>query len=284
MDQDTLFKGLFFAGFYGIAFFLVYLFGRGASPKLAIWYPIGSWIFLMTVVLTGSGTGSALLFFPVLITSLFLFRRQIDNNLQAFFSDNRIYKATTIPEQVSALLGSHFYSCADVTLTTQSGKAVRFNWWQGMTSSTIKTGNSYSTTFNHYLAVSFPLNTVNEAFKRAARAKADTSGFTFRQKFRRFFILDTDTPCRIDETQDGSFIIMWQTYQDAKLYAGYLDWLKSTLSASEPSIAKELSIKAKSPTWASIHTPITERDRPLPEHAQPISPSSTNFSSSHRAL
>ena len=230
MNEDFFYKSLFFGVSYGLIFFLVYLVGRNSASSFALRSTVGSWVGLMMIMWLAGGIISGLLFIPTVIVLLFACRKKATNELKLFFEDNHIYKATIIPEQISALLGSHFYSCAEGTVTTQSGEAVVFNWWQGMTTSTVSTGTSRSTTYNHFLAVSFAPNTVSIEFKQLARDKADLSALTFRQKFKRFFVLDTERPCRIEETQDGSFIIMWQTYQVSQLYTSYLTWLKENLS------------------------------------------------------
>jgi hypothetical protein len=231
MDQDTISKSIFFGAFYGVVFFLVYLSGRKIAPSLAVWFSVGSWVALMMVMLAESGTTSVLLFIPVVITSFFVFRQKADNSLQEFFAAIKMYKTTVVPEQVSKLLGSQYYFCAEGALTTQSGASVPYNWWQGMTSSTVRSGNATVTSFTYYLAVSFMPKTISEEFKRIAKAKMDTSGFTFRQKFRRWFVLDTETPIRIDETEDGSFVIIWQTYHDVQRFTSYINWLTANLQS-----------------------------------------------------
>ena len=232
MDQDTLFRAIFFGGLYGVSFVILYVIGRKASPSSALQFSIGGWVAVMLFMLVAGGPGSFLLFFVILISSLFVFRKKADNSFQQFFIDNRIYKAAVTPEQVAKRLGTNYYSCAEGTLTSQSGEDVHFNWWQGMISSMVKSGNAYVNTSTFYLAISFAPNVVSNEFKQVARAKADTSGFTFRQKFKRFFVLDTETPIWIDETEDGSFVIAWQTYHDLQHYAYYLNWLTSTLSGN----------------------------------------------------
>lgn len=240
MEADLLYKSLFFGGIYGLAFFLIYRFGRKAAPSRALWLSVGSWFFLMVVMLTVDGASSIFLSFPTFFTALLLLRRTVESReistLQAFFTDNRIYKADTIPEQVSTLLGSVYYSCAIGTVTTESGAEINYNWWEGMTSSMISTGKANITTYTYYLAVSFAPNRINDEFKRIARAKADTSGLSFKQKFKRLFVLDTETPVRIEETVDGSFVIIWQTNHDVRHFAYYVNWLKTSLSESTKKI------------------------------------------------
>lgn len=233
MNQDTLFQAIVFGGLYAVGFFIVYLAGRTKSPKNAIQYSVGSWVGLMAVVLAGDGPSSCVLFVILFLVSFIVFRKKADISLQQFFSVHKIYKATVAPEQVANLLGSQYYSCAEGTLTNALGEEVRFNWWQGMTSSTGMSGNAHVTTFTYYLAISFAPNTISDEFKRVAREKIDTSGFTFRQKFKRFFVLDTFTPIRITETEDGSFVIIWQTYHDVEHFRYYIDWLTANLSGTQ---------------------------------------------------
>ncbi|GAB4029852.1 hypothetical protein [Spirosoma gilvum] len=269
MNQDILYKSLFFGASYALIFFLVYRVGRKSSPALARRVAISSWVFLMGTMWLLGGSASSLLFIPLVISTLFVFRKKVDSGLQQFFQDNHIYKATTIPEQISKLLGNHFYSCAESTMTTRSGDKVQFNWWQGMTSSTVQTGNSRTTTFSHYVVISFAPNVVSDEFKQIARAKADLSSLTFRQKFRRFFILDTERPCRIDDAPDGSFLIMWQTYQTAQQYAYYLNWLKENLSVKAKTVVKPVDKPANTtiPIKAIPQLGRQALNKPMLEHA-----------------
>lgn len=234
MNQDTLFQGIVFGGIYGVSFFIVYLFARKKSPASALQFTIGSWIGLMAFVLIGNGPTSCVFFVVLFFSSFFVFRTKATGSLKDFFAANKIYKATTVPEQVSNLLGTQYYSCAELTLTNPSGEAIQANWWQGRASSLVKAGSAYVNSYSYYLAISFAPNTVSEAFKQAARAKMDTSGFTFRQKFKRWFVLDTKTPIRITETEDGSFVIIWQTYHDVERFSHYIDWLKANLFDTKP--------------------------------------------------
>jgi hypothetical protein len=277
MDLDTLYKSIFFGGLYGVTFWLIYRAGRKTAPKLAIWYSVGSWVALMAIMLIGSGLSSALLFIPAVIVSLFVFRQKADSSLQGFFTANRIYKASVVPEPVSQLLGSTYYSCAEGTLATQSGEEVRYNWWQGLTSSMVMSGKTYITTFNYFLAISFAPSVVSEEFKRVARAKTETSGFTFRQKFRRFFVLDTETPIRVEETPDGSFVIVWQTFHDVQRFSHYVNWLKENLSANKP----EVVVDPEPAKTESFPQPVIPSTRTLHESAVGQSPKANAYSRSH---
>ncbi|WP_428658063.1 hypothetical protein [Runella sp.] len=230
MNQDFFYKNLFFGGFYGVVFFLIYLFGRKAAPKLAIWLPVACWAGLMLIMLTLSGTNSFALLIPVMIILLFVFRKRIDEQFQPFFQENRIYKSNHIPESVLKLLGERNWSCAQGTLTLQTGESLNYYWWQGWTTSTVHTGKSTVTSSNHYLAVSFGPSDVTEEFKKLAKAAMDTSHFTFKQRFKRFFVLDTDTPYLATEAADGSFVIAWNTHQDIEHYTKRLHWLKQNVT------------------------------------------------------
>ncbi|QIP16939.1 hypothetical protein G8759_32035 [Spirosoma aureum] len=283
MNQDIVYKSIFFGGIYAVFFLMTYLIGRKVSSSLAIRLAVGCWVGLMVIMLIFGSTSSTLLFIPSFIASLFVFRKKEDSSLQQFFSSNQLYKSTVVPEQVSELLGSHYYSCAEGTLTTQSGEVVQYNWWQGMTSSMVSTGKSHFNTFSHYLAISFGPNVVSEEFRRIARAKMDTSGFTFRQKFKRFFVLDTETPIRIEETQDGSFVIIWQTYHDALHFAYYLNWLKTNrLTRAEVKPVEEQVVSLEKvdsvrPAERDVSSPLTTEstDHPVlhssrPQHEQAL--------------
>ncbi|CAN5223530.1 hypothetical protein BH09BAC4_BH09BAC4_49250 [soil metagenome] len=58
MDRDTLSKSIFFGSFYGVIFFLVYRSGRKSAPLQAVWFSVGSWVALTTVMLADSRKSS----------------------------------------------------------------------------------------------------------------------------------------------------------------------------------------------------------------------------------
>jgi hypothetical protein len=232
MNQDFLYKNLFFGGFYAVAFGLVYLFGRKASPKRAIWLPLSCWAGLMLIMWMGSGTTSFALLVPAMIVLLYVFRKRIEESFQPFFQENHIYKSTNVPASVLELLGNRNWSCAEGTFSTEPGETAHFYWWQGWLTSTAYSGKSQITTFNHFLAISFAPNTVDEHFKQIAKSAMDTSRFTFKQRLKRFFVLDTDTPYLATEAADGSFVVAWNTHQDIEHYSKRLHWLKQNLASS----------------------------------------------------
>ncbi|GAB3951294.1 hypothetical protein GCM10028805_31130 [Spirosoma harenae] len=275
MNQDLLYKCIFFGGSYAITFFLVYLAGRRASRTLAIRLSLGSWIVLMTIMVLFGGTISGLVFIPTVIALLVVFRKKVDKSLDKFFPDNHIYKAISPPDEVAKVLGSAFYSCAETKIKTVKGDEVPIHWWQGMTSSTVSTGNTRTTTFNHFLAISFAPNVVSDEFRQVVYAKADLSKLTFKQKFRRFFRLDTERPCRIEETLDGSFIVMWQTYQTAECYTYYLNFLKENLSMkpkAKPVQSDKLETATKTTAQSPGYTDRKIQDKPMLEHAARTQP------------
>jgi hypothetical protein len=232
MNQDSLYKNLFFGGFYAVAFGLVYLFGRKASPKLAIWLSAACWAGLMLIMLTGSGTTSIALLVPVMIVLLFVFRKRIEESFQPFFKENCIYKSANVPASVLELLGNRNWSCAEGTFITKMGETAHFYWWQGWNPSTTYANNTQMTIFNHFLAISFAPNAVDAHFKQMVRLAMDTSHFTFKQRFKRFFVLDTDTPYLATEAADGNFVVAWHTHQDVAHYTKRLNWLKQNLTLS----------------------------------------------------
>ena len=249
MDQNTVNSDFILGGIYAVYFFIFYLLGRKAAPKRVLRFSLGCWVGLVTIMLFVSGLLSMALFLFLFVVSLIVFPSKVDNSLQLFFSANHIYKATSAPRQVAELLGSRYYSCAEGTLKTALGEDVPFNWWQGLESSMTTAGKSTVTTFTHFLAVSFAPNVISEQFKQIARAKADTSGFAFRKRFKHWFVLDTDTPILVKEIPDGSFVIVWQTYQHVQEYTKYLNWLKeSLLSISVPVSGDPISSLSSEPT------------------------------------
>ncbi|MFN8343675.1 MAG: hypothetical protein U0X91_01650 [Spirosomataceae bacterium] len=230
MDQDFLYKNVFFGGFYAVAFGLVYLSGRKAGPKLAIGLTVACWSGLMLIMWTVSGTVSFMLLVPVLLILLVVFRKRIEAGFQPFYTENKIFRSSNIPAPVLERLGDRNWSCSEGTFLTETGKTIHFYWWEGWYKSTTYSNNTQLTAFHHSLAVSFAPNTVDEFFKQKARSAMDTSHFTFRQRVKRFFVLDTETPYLVDETADGSFVIAWNTHLDADYYTKRLHWLKQHLT------------------------------------------------------
>lgn len=230
MNQDFFYKNLFFGGFYAVTFGLVYLFGRKAGSQLAVWLPLACWAGLMLILLTGSGTTSFALLVPVMIVLIYVFRKRIDASFQPFFKENNIYKSANVPASVLELLGNRNWSCAEGTFITEMGEPAHYYWWQGWNKSTTYANNTQLTAYSHFLALSFAPNTVDEHFKQVAKSTMDTSRLTFKQRFKRFFVLDTDTPYLATETADGSFVVAWNTHQDVEHYTKRLTWLKKNLT------------------------------------------------------
>ncbi len=221
---------MFFGGFYGVALGMMYLLGRKAFPKAAIWLPVACWIVLMLITIIVDGTTSVIFLVPMLPVLLFVFRKRVEEPFQPFFQENSIFKSNNVPASVLELLGNRNWSCAQGILTLPTGESLSYYWWQGWTTSTIHTGKSTLTHFNHYLAVSFGPNDVTEEFRQLAKAATDTSHFSFKQKFKRFFVLDTDTPYLAANAADNSFVIAWNTVQDVEHYAKRLQWLKQNVT------------------------------------------------------
>jgi hypothetical protein len=140
------------------------------------------------------------------------------------------------------VLGDRKWLLAEGKLFTRSNEYVNYLFWQGHTSFSYSNGTSATTNYRYYVAFIFEPNTVSENFKKKAEALMDKSHYTFKEKWKYFFTLDTDKPYLVKTTADGGFIIAFDTFRDAKVYAKNLAWIRANIELAPVS-------KQRTPTY-----------------------------------
>jgi hypothetical protein len=242
--SETFYKLIFFGLLYAVEFGCVYLYGRKAFPKLSATLAIGTWLFLMIISYYTASVGGLFAVFLMIVYLLVLKKKGDNKALQQFYTTNNIYASQQKPKAVLDALGNHKnWTFAEGTLNKNAGETVTYLFWQGYTSSTVSTGTySRSTVYTNYLAFIFPPGTTSYAFKQIAKAAADKSKRTFKEKFKRFFVPDYDTPILVTTAADGSFIIEYTTLVDVEYYSKRLDWIKENYCKMYFPVAHSLSL------------------------------------------
>jgi hypothetical protein len=231
MEQDLVYKMSFFGVFYSICFVGLYFYAKKGFPKLSIYLFPALWVIFMVCTYVYS-IGIAIFVFPLSFIILFVLKPPKDTSFQIFYDENKIYKSEKKPQAVMDVLGDRRWSLAEGTLFTRTNERISYLFWQGSSSSTVYTGKTTSTSYSYYAAFIFEPNTVSDKFKEKALALMDTSHYTFKQKVKYFFTIDTDTPYLAKTTADGSFIIAYNTLLNVKVYAKYLTWLRTNMEVA----------------------------------------------------
>ncbi len=232
MNEDILYRMSFFSAFYAVCFIGIYFYGRKGSPKLAPALCTGLLLFFTVATYYVGGAAMSLFALLTVVVLLFVLKPPPDNSLQIFFSENKIYKSEKKPKAVLDILSDRNWSLAEGKLFIRSNEYVNYLFWLGHTSSGYYNGKNYVTNFRYYLAFIFEPNTVSENFKKKAEALMDKSHYTFKEKWKYFFTLDTDKPFLVKTAEDGAFIIAFDTFRDAKVYARNLAWIKTNIETA----------------------------------------------------
>lgn len=232
MSENALFRIGFFSAFYAICFGGMYFYGRKGSPKLAPMLCTGLWLFFTIATYYVGGAAMSLFALIAVLILMFTLKPPPDNSLQIFFSENKIYKSEKSPKAVLDVLGDRKWLLAESKLFIRSNEYINYLFWQGHTSSSSYNGKYSTTTYRYYLAFIFEPNTVSENFKKKAEALMDKSHYTFKEKWKYFFTLDTDKPFLVKTAEDGAFIIAFDTFRDAKVYAKNLAWIKANIETA----------------------------------------------------
>ncbi|MES2774644.1 MAG: hypothetical protein V4722_10690 [Bacteroidota bacterium] len=217
---------LIFSGFITLGAGFLYTYAKTVVPRKTPWIVIAGWAFLVLLAIFVNPFISFLLFIFYLLFILFYYRKQNLNAIQQFFIDFGIYRANNIPASVLAVLGNCSWNCAEGRVVTKSKRDLAFNWWQGHTTSTSYSGTTRATTITNYLAISLLPGHATHAFIEKVTVLADTSGYTFAQKFKRFFVGSTFVPFLVKETADGHFVMAWYINQTVGKYSEKLKWLR----------------------------------------------------------
>ena len=212
---------------FTLLFGAIWLYGRRSFPKLSLELSVAGWISMM-IVGYFSGTLAGLFAVPLLLTFMYLLRKPNQRKaLLQFFQENNIYSSKTVSQPVLDALGNKNWRHAEGKLNRNTGETIKYFFWQGHTTSYVSAGQfTRTTTYQYYLAFIFPPGTASNIFKQHALKAADKSGYTFRQKLKFFFTIDTDKPIRVIIAADGSFIIEFNTIPDLEHYTKQLGWIK----------------------------------------------------------
>jgi hypothetical protein len=232
MSENMIYRISFFSAFYAICFVGIYFYGRKGFPVLAPALCAGLWLFFTTATYFVGGATMSLFALITVVILLFSLKPPPDNSLQVFFSQNKIYQSEKKPKAVLDVLGDRNWLLAESKLFIRSNEYVNYLFWQGHTSSGYYNGKNYVTNFRYYLVFIFEPNTVSENFKKKAEALMDKSHYTFKEKWKYFFTLDTDKPFLVQTTDDGGFMIAFDTVRDAKVYAKNLAWIKANIETA----------------------------------------------------
>ncbi|RYU97633.1 hypothetical protein [Emticicia agri] len=229
MSENTIYRMSFFSAFYALCFVGMYFYGRKGSPVLAPVLCAGLWLFFtVSTYYVGGAAMSCFALLTVLIL-LFTLKPPPDNSMQLFYSENKIYKSEKKPKAIMDVLGDRKWSLAEGKLFTRSNEWVNYLFWQGNTSFSYYNGKNYVTNRRYYVAFIFEPNTVSENFKKKAEVLMDKSHYTFKEKWKYFFTINTDKPYLVTTTEDGGFVIAFDTFVDAKIYARNLAWIKANI-------------------------------------------------------
>ena len=211
-----------------------------------------------------------LLGIAVFIVLLYLIRKNNDNEMTEFYKENSLYTSENCPPNVRESLGAandNLYCCR-ANLTTAQGESVEFCWWEWYLKSTTMINGVPSSSFTHYLAVSFAPNSVSDEFIETAIHWADKSGDDFSQKAKDFFVNNTDKPYRAEILADGTLIICWHTVTKRRdVYEAKIVWLKNNISTplvSEVITPKDIPDAAPD----ELEIPVTV----APDKSKPIVP------------
>ncbi|MBA4850817.1 hypothetical protein [Emticicia sp. BO119] len=248
MNENIIYRMCFFSIFYAICFAGMYFYGRKGFPVLAPVLCTGLWLFFTITMHYAGGATMSLLALLTVIILLFVLKPPPDNSIQLFFSENKIYKSEEKPKAVIDLLGNRKWLLAEGRLYTRSNEWVRYLFWQGSSSFGYFNGKNYVSNHRYYLAFIFEPNTVSEHFKKKAEALMDKSHYTWKEKWKYFFTLDTDKPYLVTTTTDGGFVIAYDTFVDAKVYAKNLAWIKANIEIAPKSNQHTATYQ---PSWQS---------------------------------
>ena len=237
--QELFNKMSFFALVYVILFGAIYLYGRKSFPKLSLWLTLSAWVLLM-IISYYNGTIAGLLA-TLMILVFFVVLRKPNGNvvLQQFYSENKIYSTKTYSQAALNILGDKNWRYAEGTINKNVSEPIKYQLWMGYIKSTVSAGQyTRSTTFTNYLAFIFPPGSAGNIFKQRAADAADKSTYSFREKLKYFFSIDTDKPCRILNAADGSFIVEYLTVPDVEHYSKQLNWIKENFGMAYVSVTQ----------------------------------------------
>ncbi|HBB95109.1 MAG TPA: hypothetical protein DC054_06935 [Blastocatellia bacterium] len=131
--------------------------------------------------------------------------------------------AQDAPQNVREAIGVKDPMCLAGVLKPVAGGEVPFYWWEWAVI-------SMNRRLSCFLAISFPPNTVSEAFEQIAIREKDAKR-NILKKLKDIYALNIHQPTRTEKLPDGSFIIVWRTVQRPGVLEDKIAWLRKTLSA-----------------------------------------------------
>ena len=194
----------------------------------------------------------------VFIALLFVRRKKIEKDMSGFYQEQSLFTTEDMPPTVRESLGaSENLYCCQSNLTTVTGANIEFWWWEWNIKSNTMVNNVSSVSYAYYLAVSFAPNTVSDEFVQKALQWANKDNRDFGQKFKDFFVLNTQIPYRAEKLADGSLIICWRILKRRDNYNTKIVWLKNNISLTiTPEIALLEEIHALLPVESKVVEPL----------------------------
>lgn len=150
-----------------------------------------------------------------------LWARGQRKGVREFYRKHSLRLAEDAPQNVRQAIGVADPMCLKGALNPISGGAVPFYWWEWAVLS--------NRTLSCFLAISFPPNTVSEAFEQIAIREKDAKR-NILKKLKDIYALNTHQPTRTEKLPDGSFIIFWRVVKRPKVMEAKITWLKRYLS------------------------------------------------------
>jgi hypothetical protein len=228
--NDLFFRMLALGGLNFCIFTAVYLYGHKYHPNLSLWLSLCSFL-IITVLCYFSNTFIGLsLILSIIYLSILKKPTQRKEFLQ-FYAENELTGTNNYSQAALDILGDKKWKFAEGKVVTVSGQVIPYSFWQGHTSSTVSSGQYVrSTSYTYYIAFIFPPGSVSRLFRQHALVAADKSKYTWKEKIRFFFKLDTERPNLVTTAADGSFIIQYYTPVDVAHYKERLDWIRNNVT------------------------------------------------------
>jgi hypothetical protein len=174
-----------------------------------------------------------------------LWARGQRRGVREFYGKHSLLLAQDAPQNVRAAIGVADLMCLKGELNPISGGAVPFYWWEWAVL-------SLNRTLSCFLAISFPPNTVSEAFEQIAIREKDAKR-NILKKLKYIYAVNVHQPTRTEKLPDGTFIIFWRVVKRPKVMEAKITWLKRYLSVPiQTSPANPPELKTFSPASPAI--------------------------------
>ena len=198
--------------------------------------------------------GSIVSIVPILLVGgliwLFLWARRQRRGVREFYRKHSLCLAEDAPQNVRAAIGVADPICLKGALNPICGGAVPFYWWVWYSRFTAVQNISC------FLAISFPPNTVSEAFEQIAIREKDAKR-NILNKLKYTFAVNTHQPTRTEKLPDGTFIVFWRVLLRPKVMEAKITWLKRYLSVpiqTSPANLPELKTVSQEPPAITTHS------------------------------